>query len=156
MEAAAQSGSSDWGFSLSLTLRHNPAKEAIAWLKVGYLYAFAAIGYQFILRHELDPVREQLRRPSDPVAPGLVRRALQPPGPDGIAFVSSPPEFTSILVLVGRVLIFLPDFSHPSDFYQRMAALPTTRRTLAAKHMPLPREPIFAFDMATSQPPSEP
>ncbi len=147
MERCAKSGSDDWGFEVQFAIRSDPQKAAIAWLRIGYLYAFAALGYHFILRPELERVREQIRTPMKNLLPNLVKVVPKPLGPDGIAFVDSPCSLTSILVQMGGVLVFLPGLRQASDFFERIAAFPVGRVTLAGSHLPLPRRPMFALDM---------
>lgn len=156
MEAAARSGSSDWGFTMTLTFRRSPERAAIGWLRVGYLHTFAALGYHYVMRPALDQIRRQIKSPAESIAPGLVKLIPKPLGPDGLAIVDSPRELSSILVHLGPVLVFLPNFDHSADFYQRIRALPAAPLTLAGKHVDLPRQPVFAIDMSLPQAPGGP
>jgi len=65
LDEVAATKSLDWGFSIAFSVRHDPWREGVGWLRVAYLYAFAALGYNFILRPELNQVREQFQRPDD-------------------------------------------------------------------------------------------
>ena len=66
-------GSLDWDFTIGLASRHNKWREGVGWLRVAYLYVFAALGYNFILRPELNVVREQFQRPDDRVVPQAMK-----------------------------------------------------------------------------------
>lgn len=134
-------------FTLTLPFRYNEWSEQVAWLRVGYLYAFAALGYRFTLQDVIGPIRDQIRRPSETLLPGLVR-GVSPPCPERIAFVREPALLHSVVVTLGKRLVFLPGLGDDPSFYTRMAAPPEDRnfRCEAPVSIELPREPIFWFD----------
>lgn len=148
LERVASSGSTDWDFTISMSLRLSPQRESVGWLRVAYLYAFAALGYQWIMRPELEPIREQFRRPDEHIVPGLIGHAKETLASDGISFVYTPPELRSILVRLGRRLIFLPNFNEASDFYERFAtqSRSSAKMRLEGVHIDLPKKPVFLFD----------
>ena len=70
------------GESITMTFldRFAPTDVSAGWLRAGYLVAFAKLGYSYILRPELDPVRAQIANPTTEHAPRAVwfkRRCLQ-------------------------------------------------------------------------------
>jgi hypothetical protein len=150
LERLAETKSRDWGFTLELGYRHSPRKETVAWLRMAYLYAFAALGYRFVMRPELDVIRMQFLRPEEDLLPGLVRSIRQPIAGEGISFVHSPAELRSILVRLNNRLFFFPDFQDAQSFFHRIAprAFGAGRVRMTGKHMDLPRRPQFAFDFA--------
>lgn len=162
LERVAASGSIDWDIKITMSSRHSPQREGVGWLRVAYLYAFAALGYQWVMRPELERVREQFRRPDECLVPGIMNHTDAVTGGDGISFVYSPRELRSILVRLGMDLFFLPNFNEASDFYERLAA---RRQSSAAVrldgvHIDLPTKPQFLFDedpklMVLTVPPDE-
>lgn len=152
LDRVAASGSTGCDFTITLSYRHHSWREAVGWLRVAYLFAFAALGYRFIMRPELEPLREQFREPNESVVPEVMKRTNETSLGDGIIFVHTPRELRSILVCLGCNLFFFPDFNHASDFYERIKRQPETPETLTINGpcMDLPREPIFAFDYEPS------
>jgi hypothetical protein len=149
MNEVAETGSTDWGFSIDLPkIRHDPWRAAVGWLRVAYLYAFAALGYNFILRPELNIIREQLQRPENRVAPHAIQRIRNPDSEDGLSFVYSPKELRGVVVRLGVYLFFFPAFVEASTFYERLSAYISIGKqpTLSGTHVDLPRRPLFAFD----------
>lgn len=146
LEQLAETTSLEWNLKMTLSLRGNSRKAAIAWLRVGYLYAFAAFGHRFVARHILDPVRDQLAHPEKDTLKGLVRRVEQPIGGDGIAIISSPPQMRSALVRIGTRYIFLPWFPEADSFYERLAEPSNGPVQFDGWHLDLPRAPVFALD----------
>ena len=54
LDAASASGSSDWSINLEFSTRHSERREGVGWLRAAYLYVFAALGYDFVMRPELN------------------------------------------------------------------------------------------------------
>ena len=148
LDPAARERSRDWDFSIKFQIRNSPWKEGVAWLRLAYLYAFAAFGYNFILRPGLHPVREQIKHPEKRVTPGVVKHVKDPSDHDGISFVHEPVSYRSILVRLGGHFVFLPDFNHADGFFERMERLPEDNDPvrLAGYQLDLPRSPQFLFD----------
>lgn len=162
LEEAARTGSCDWNIQLGFSIKHRPSRESVGWLRVAYLYAFATLGYRFIMRPELERIREQIRRPDDAIARQVMKHVDPTPEAGGISFVYEPEELRSVLVRLGRNLFFFPDFNRAADFYDRLENAKGTgqRLTLSGTQMELPRRPAFAFDfqpslMRFTLPPSE-
>ena len=162
LERAAASGSTDWNITITMSSRHSPQREGVGWLRVGYLYAFASLGYQWVMRPELEPIREQFRKPDERLVPAVMKHTDAAPAGDGISFVHSPRELRSILVRLGKNLFFFPNFNEAADFYQRIAAQRQSSDTMRIDgyHIDLPTKPLFAFDhdprfMVLTVPPDE-
>lgn len=148
LEKASAEGVSDLALGMTWKPRHDPWRERVAWLRVGYLYSFATLGYLYILRPELETVREQINHPEKRLLPPLVKQFKAPPGVDGMLFVFEPLEFRSVIVLCGDRAIILPDFENPSTFEERILATPNEEwpKQLSGKQLPLPRRPQFLLD----------
>jgi hypothetical protein len=148
LDQACDSGIRNLRFKITIPIRRNRWREALGWLRVAYLYAFPALGYNFILRPELDPIREQLRNPDERITLGIIKHARRVTGDDGIYFVYWPFELHSVLVRLGCNLIFFPAFKDASTFYERPASHPESPHTttLSGTHIDLPRKPEFYFD----------
>lgn len=152
LAGVSEAGSSDARFTITYKTRHDAHREAIAWLKVGYLYAFSVLGYNYILRPELEVVRSQIRSPKDDLASSLVRRFGESPGEDGVHFVFNPPEFRCLAVRYGDRFVVLPDFEASSTFEERILHLPKDQwpQTMVGKQLPLPRKPVYLLDFRPS------
>ncbi|MEA2063040.1 MAG: hypothetical protein U9P14_05030 [Gemmatimonadota bacterium] len=162
LDAAVTTGSRGWNMKLEFSNRHNQRREAVGWLRVAYLYAFAALGYNFILRPELDRIREQIRKPDEAIAREVMKSTDATSDVEGISFVYEPAELRSILVRLGRNLFFFPEFNQVADFYERLERAKGVgqRLTISGIHLDLPRRPVFAFDydqslMIITVPPAE-
>src|SRR5690606_13952880 len=97
LDRVTRSGSTDWDITITMSSRHSALREALGWLRVAYLYAFAALGYQWVMRPELEPIRDQFRRPDGLLVPAIMKHTNAAPAGDGISFVYSPRELRSIL-----------------------------------------------------------
>ena len=159
---AARSGSTDWTIKLGFSIRHRESHEGVGWLRVAYLYTFAALGYNWMMRPCLEPIREQIRRPGETIARQVMKHVDKDPKSDGISLVHQPEELRSVLVRLGRNLFFFPEFEKAGDFYERLENAKGTGQTLhlSGTHIDLPRGPSFAFDhqpalMRLTLPPEE-
>jgi len=141
-------GSLDWDFTIGLASRHNKWREGVGWLRVAYLYVFAALGYNFILRPELNVVREQFQRPDDRVVPQAMKHTGNTSSGDGISFVYAPTHLRSVLVRLGVNMFLFPAFSEAATFYERLASVPASGKdiTISGTHIDLPKRPWFEFD----------
>jgi hypothetical protein len=151
LDAAVDERQTDLTFNLSYRYKYDPWREDVGWLRIGYLYAFAMLGYNYILRPQLNDVRAQIKAPSDRILPYLVKR-ISEPSEEAIRFVFDPPRFRSIVVTVRDRFIMLPDFENPSTLGERIADLPPEEwpSTVSGKSLPLPRQPQFFADFQPS------
>jgi hypothetical protein len=162
LDRVADSGSTDWDIKITMSSRHSPQREGVGWLRVAYLYASAALGYQWVMRPELDRIREQFRRPDEQLVPAVMKHTDAVSGGDGISFVYSPRDLRSILVRLRKNLFFFPNFNEAADFYERLAAQQQSSATVRIDgvHIDLPTKPLFLFDedptlMILTVPPTE-
>lgn len=113
--------------SIRFTLDRKPlskSRVAIGWLRHGYLAAFAAFGYRYILRRSLDAVREQITTPHDEAGttPVLIAgpnaELMQP----SYMLVDEPENLRCLLVNLGRAIVLLPPvLGDTGDLFDRIA-----------------------------------
>jgi hypothetical protein len=128
-----------------------PKAALLAWLRAAYLAAFAALGYSYILRPQMEVVREQLADDS-----GELLRVFSmtvpttPRGERRIRLVEEPKWLRSLCVQMGRHSVFLPGLSANPGLYSRLAQRAGRRAelTLAGQEIPWPVSAQFALDIA--------
>jgi len=149
-EEAAGRGTADFDLGLSFVNRYDPWAENLAWLRASYLVAFAALGYTYILRPELEPLRQQLKNPGERILPFMV--SLVEAAEAGLRrsiVVFEPTELRSILVQFDRRLLFLPDLTARDNFFGqlRVAAQAQSRAiNFLGPELRWPTSPIFLLD----------
>lgn len=96
-------------FEISLHRGYRHRNALIGWLRAAYLVAFAALGYRYILNPALKLVRQQLADENTLLlkcfsltAPGASPKERQ------VLIVEEPASLDSVLVQMGRHLVFLP------------------------------------------------
>lgn len=128
--------------------RHRPA--LVGWLRAGYLAAFAALGYRYIMRASLDVVRQQLVNPQDEVLrvfsvtiPGRISKEER-----RILLVQRPTWLNSVAVQIGRHIVFLPSLEDTPIPFESLAqkAGQQARERIAGKLIPWPTRPEHALD----------
>ncbi len=121
LEQAAASGSTDW--TIGLTFQSpNYRRAAVGWLRTAYIVVFAMLGYTYVLRAELDLVREQINAPDEMI---LTRFCMMKPNssPDRlVSFVTEPLEYASVIVQASNAAVLLPSDTLPGT-YDRLAAI---------------------------------
>lgn len=140
-------------FKLSLTKnRYSPQRERISWLRAAYLAAFAALGYRYILRSILDPVRQQILDPDKEVIHTFkLDDAVAPSDRRFIVFVSKPDWVRGLAVAMGRYIVLLPVDTDDTNFYERLKSNTTAglKAELSGQlQLTWPRGPVFARDFA--------
>lgn len=102
---------------------YDPVRSQLALFKAAYLVAFATFGCTYIFRSDLDPVREAIRNPDG----GHIQRLPvfmvpdQDPTVHRIATATRP--LRSLLVGIGRDMVFLPWLDSPLDFWKQTDGL---------------------------------
>ena len=129
---------------------YSPKAAAASWLRSAYLAFFAALGYRFIGRSELDVVRHRIQEPEHD-EPKMFRIRLAEPSPAGrLVRVESPEVFRSYMLLYGHNAVFLPRYND-HDLYRRLAEQPDTSAVWSGKEYPWPeRGPTFFHDVGLS------
>jgi HNH endonuclease len=148
-DAAVATNSTDWKFTLTFSTPDMRA-ASIAWLRAGYLAAFSALGYHYILRDELEPVREQINDPNTTILERYCLMTSTGPDEREIMFVSKPAEYVGVVAFTNDCAIFLPSETS-SGTYERLATLPWPppgQATFAGATMPWPTRPSYAMDRA--------
>lgn len=130
--------------------RHRPA--LVGWLRAAYLVAFAAEGYRYVLHPHLASVRRQLAEPDVGhlgIFSGITLE--MPPSERRLLLADEPAPFRSLLVQMGRHLVFLPRCDDEGDLYQRLAAELTPDRphetTFMGKPLRWPQAPTHVADL---------
>jgi hypothetical protein len=85
-------------------------RAKLGWLRAAYIVAFAALGYRYAARRELDPVREQFHLPDRQILPRFW--AHQPNAASDarqLALVQLSQDTQAIGVQMGEHIVFLPE-----------------------------------------------
>lgn len=148
-ERVVAAGSTDW--TMNLSFRSPDFRTAsMGWLRVGYLVAFATLGYLYVLREELDDVRRQIAEPASEILDRYCVMTKDGPSERRITFVEEPAELTSVIVLSNDCAVFLPSVDSP-ETYKRLARgdpWPPGTRELSGSSAPWPTTPSYALDRA--------
>jgi hypothetical protein len=121
---------------------------SVGWLRAAYLIAFATLGYLYILRQELEQVRQQIQ---DPQATILDRYCVttKPDENDRlITFARQPAELESVVVLTNDLAVFLPSYTSRGT-YERLAGVepwPPGKKVLSGSSAPWPARPAYGLD----------
>lgn len=153
MDSLVDSGDTRFRLDWRPTIRISPNHARVSWLRTGYLVAFAALGWSYILRSTLDPLRAQFEDPLNITVPPL---SLYEPTADPlrreVLIVEEPDEQRSVVISIGRRLIFLPAIDGPRSLDELADALGshhTARRlqySFFGKRLPWPRKPQYLLD----------
>ncbi len=157
-EAAVSAyGSSNPGPGLSVTVHtsFDDARARLSLIRAAYLAAFAGLGWTYILRPALSPVREQSRAPDvQIIKPYLFRDPSTPSTRRGILVVSDPPDLAAVAVTIGEFTVFLPGLGQDGGWEQ--VARSYARRAesdgrlgvrLHGKAVPWPTSPSYFLDV---------
>lgn len=117
MTSLARDGGSDGHkFNLSPVRGFHLVAARVAYLKSAYLAAFAMLGYRYILRPSLEPVREQIRRPKVRTLDGYM--SVMKDGLDrSPLIIRLDRPFEAVVVQVFDRLVFLPPPNDEPSFY---------------------------------------
>jgi hypothetical protein len=125
----------------------SPERARASWLRSAYLAFFAALGYRFIFRPELDIVRGRINYPTrqGPATFRLIRRESSPPM---LIRIDEPEVFRSYAMFYGPNVVFLPRYND-HGLYTRLAAHPETSVSMSGIEYPWPEgRPTFLHDVA--------
>jgi hypothetical protein len=142
--ASVPGGWQDFTFKVDFAA-FSQSRAATSWLRSAYLAWFAALGYRFIYRRELDIVRERIQNPEskEPATFRVIQHnaALEPL----LLCIDEPEVFRSYAMLYRRNLVFLPRYGD-REVYSRLAAQPACDVNFSGKTYPWPDRPLFLHD----------
>jgi hypothetical protein len=141
-------------FSFTVHTRFDEARARLSYIRASYLAAFAGLGWPYILRSIMQPIRDQLKSPKpqlletyifrDPDSPRSTKRLL---------LVNEPDELRCVAVMVGEYGTFLPGVWNPLTWEELAAAFCQRREdgdrlnvTLRGKEVPWPKRPMYLLD----------
>jgi hypothetical protein len=154
LDGFAERGDQRPDFSFTVHTRFSETRARYSWIRSAYLAAFAALGWAYILRPVLQPIREQLTNPEsevlstymfrDPEADATTRRLL---------LVNEPEELRCLSVVIGEHGVFLPGVFDPltmDELAHRFAARCDENQqlhvTLNGKLVPWPSRAMYFLD----------
>lgn len=143
--ATTPEGAEKFSFEIAMG-RFSPKAAAVTWLKAAYLAFFAALGYTWILRPELNLVRERIRNPEGDEP--KVFRLTQPtsePASRRLLRLDKPDDLRSFAMSFGKFMIFLPRFND-GELYSRLAAKHDANEKAAGIEFPWPTTPTYRWD----------
>lgn len=142
------------GKRLKFVLRDgfNPRRAAIGWLRAAYLISFAAFGYTYILRPQLEVVRRQI---ADPDNVHIERFSCEGSveSDDALMLVDEPPALKCVLVRMGTTVVFLPGHGD-HDVYDELRRSetwpPNDGSEVRGELVPWPEDPRFLLDQQSA------
>jgi hypothetical protein len=140
-------------FNISLNRdAHSERRAAISWFRAGYLTAFAAFGYRYILGLTFQSVRDQIAKPQENIVSAFsITVPEAEPHERQIALITDPPWLPALAIQMGRHMVFLPLNNGDETFYDRLRADSKESVRLAFKANPVvkwPEFPKFACDFS--------
>ena len=153
MDRAVEDGS--WGdskFLLRFKRTFHRQAALVSWLRAGYLAAFAALGYRYIIRESLAVVREQISSPEAEIIDIFsMTTADAPSGERRILLISEPRWMDSVCVQMGRHMVFLPPVRRCDGFYARFekeVRQHSEAGDISGKVVPWPSRPTYLLDQS--------
>lgn len=152
MEMLGKSGETGFKVTISARMKYDPARARLSWMRTGYLVAFALLGWKYILRSTLQPIRDHLAGASTSELPILsAYDAERDPRGRQIWIVQQAHGRECLLVAVGQHMMFLPG---PEDFrtLEEISASIGARAneelqySLSGKLLPWPSGPLHLLD----------
>lgn len=154
LEAHAERGTPKPDFSFTIHTRFDEARARLSLIRAAYLAAFAALGWSYILRSVMQPIREQLNNPEGQILDTYIFR-----DPDSLAatrrvlLVDDPDELRCVAVMLGEHSVFLPGLWNPMTWDEVAAAFCRRREAgdrlnvnLRGKEAPWPKWPTYFLD----------
>lgn len=93
----------------------------VSLLRAAYMVVFAALGYRYILRRELEIVREQIAKPQEDLLDRFSLHLRCVSGVElGLVWVKQPASLRSVMVRMGEHLVILPGVERNSRIYERL------------------------------------
>lgn len=154
LDAYVESGNPAPNLSFTVHPRFDEARARLSWIRAAYLAAFAALGWSYILRPVMDPVRDQLKNPNDRILSTYIfHNANASPDERRVLLVDSPDELRCVAVVMGEHTVFLPGLWRPMTwealaeaFARRRAAGDQLSVNLDGNEAPWPTKPTYLLD----------
>lgn len=132
------------------------AHARYSWIRSAYLAAFAGLGWSYILRPVMQPIRDQLASPDDASLPTHMLRTLgADPSARRILLVDDPDELRCVAVVMGEHTVFLPGLDRPQSYEQVIAAFAREKQlhpqgrlsvNFSGKEVPWPRRATYFLE----------
>ena len=145
-------------FSFTIHTKFDEARARLSLIRSAYLAAFAALGWSYILRSVMQPIRDQLMNPDDSILDTYVFR-----DPDSatsvrrLLLVADPDELRCVAVTIGEYSVFLPSWSRPKTWNETAEAFGREceadgrlNLALKGKEVPWPKAPTYFLDSPPS------
>lgn len=154
LDAFVERGTPNPSVVITTKTHFEEVRVRLSWMRSAYMVAFAALGWSYILRDVMQPIRDQIVRPDERVLPTLMLRDPDaPPDKRGMLLVEQPDELRCLAVTLGEWTVFLPGISRPLTYQQLSEAVAETRDghskvkfRLHGKEVPWPSRPTYAID----------
>ena len=128
-----------------------PRLASIGWLRAGYLVAFAALGYRYVLQEAFSLVREQFTT-RDVVLDWVpvVRDDDIDPSARYMVRLSAPEILRdAFLVVFGQNVVVLPPTNGDESFFARFSEFTNQKFPIGERgEVPWPYEPVFSLDFS--------
>ncbi|MFE9486540.1 HNH endonuclease [Streptomyces sp. NPDC006641] len=154
---AATDGGETAELKFKINERFSPRHADISWVRSAYLAAFSALGWSYIYRSALDPIREQIKPGSSATLPPIIG-FNRGHGADirQIMIVQEPEELSSVVVRIGHYTVFLPDLWNTRNLEELAQSISRLRAedgavplSMNGKIVPWPTKPMYALDTLT-------
>lgn len=142
--------------SFTLHTVYDEARARISWIRSAYLAAFAGLGWSYILRPVMQPIRDQLTEPESAILPTHMLRSLgADPGVRRILLVEQPEELRCVAVVMGEFTVFLPGIYQPRGYQEIVEAVLDAKQRqrqegvtldMNGKEVPWPRTARYSMD----------
>lgn len=155
LDAYVESGNPNPNASFTIHTRYDEARARLSWIRASYLTAFAALGYAYIWREIMNPIRDQLKCPDVGVLPTyMLRRPDALPDERRILLVNEPDELRCVAIIVREQTVFLPGLERALTWEGLAEAFRRHRKSdgqlsvnLNGKEVPWPMRPRYFLDV---------
>jgi hypothetical protein len=128
-------------------------KAATSWLRSAYLAFFTLLGYRFILRPEMQVVRNRITHPESELPSRFRIICPQPVREAQLVQIDAPAELRSFAMFYDRNIVLLPQYGDP-DLYDRLVRQPNAEMITASGGIfDWPTKPSFLHDFVRVPPP---
>ncbi|MBM7787600.1 hypothetical protein [Tenggerimyces flavus] len=157
LDAFVERGTPNPSVVITTDMHFEEVHVRLSWVRSAYLVAFAALGWSYVLRDVMQPIRDQLMRSDERILPtNMLRDPDAPPNKRRMLLVEQPDELRSLAVTLGEWTVFLPGISRPLTYQQLSEGVAQTRNghsrvkfRLHGKGVPWPSRPVYALDRLT-------